>query len=209
MFFYVYEHWRPDTGECFYVGKGCGKRAWQLKRRNEGHQAVLSKLVALGLAVDVRIVAADLLEADALTLEIERIALYPSGSLANRTKGGAGLSGIVYSAAVREKMSRARMGMQFSEAHRANISAAAKGRKLSSAHKEKISLGGNGRVVSIETGRKISEAKRGRSFSEHHKLSLSGAHTGKSHGPHTPEAKARIAAAIREWWAVKKTKGTG
>lgn len=20
--FYVYEHWRPDKGECFYVGKG-------------------------------------------------------------------------------------------------------------------------------------------------------------------------------------------
>lgn len=25
--FYVYEHWRLDRDECFYVGKGTGKRA--------------------------------------------------------------------------------------------------------------------------------------------------------------------------------------
>lgn len=31
--FYVYEHWRPDTGVCFYVGKGKEKRAWDMKRR--------------------------------------------------------------------------------------------------------------------------------------------------------------------------------
>jgi len=33
--FYVYEHWRSDTGACFYVGKGrgdgCRKTAYNLR----------------------------------------------------------------------------------------------------------------------------------------------------------------------------------
>jgi hypothetical protein len=38
----VYEHWRPDTGEIFYVGKGKGRRAFELKwgrtlKRNPNH----------------------------------------------------------------------------------------------------------------------------------------------------------------------------
>ena len=44
--FYVYEHVRPDTGVCFYVGKGKGKRAWNMKDRNAHHRAIQSKLKA-------------------------------------------------------------------------------------------------------------------------------------------------------------------
>ena len=31
--FYVYEHWRPDHDECFYVGKGKGGRANEAEAR--------------------------------------------------------------------------------------------------------------------------------------------------------------------------------
>ena len=45
--FYVYEHWRPDRGECFYVGKGHGRRAYDMRRgRNRWHKFMQEKLVS-------------------------------------------------------------------------------------------------------------------------------------------------------------------
>lgn len=36
--FYVYEHFRPDKGVCFYVGKGkYPKRAWDMRTRSRWH----------------------------------------------------------------------------------------------------------------------------------------------------------------------------
>lgn len=32
--YYVYEWYNVDTNEVFYVGKGCGKRAYDIKHRN-------------------------------------------------------------------------------------------------------------------------------------------------------------------------------
>lgn len=92
--FYVYEHWRPDTGVCFYVGKGKGKRAWRMSgRKNPHHSSIVSKLTSLGLCVDVRIVLKDLSQNDAYRLERERIALYGRKNLSNLTDGGEGNQG--------------------------------------------------------------------------------------------------------------------
>lgn len=91
--YYVYEHWRPDTGVCFYVGKGKGKRAWDMKNmRNRHHMAIASKLTSVGLMVDVRIIASGMSSEDALKLEVERIFFYGVDSLSNMTGGGDGLS---------------------------------------------------------------------------------------------------------------------
>lgn len=92
--FYVYEHWRPDTGECFYVGKGKGRRAWKMRDRNSHHTSIVSKLTSLGMCVDVRIISSDLSECDAFTLEATKIAEYGRDNLANLTDGGEGLSGL-------------------------------------------------------------------------------------------------------------------
>lgn len=35
--YYVYEHWRLDKDECFYVGKGRGNRAYKMRDRNRFH----------------------------------------------------------------------------------------------------------------------------------------------------------------------------
>ena len=59
--FYVYEHWRPDTNVCFYVGKGKGNRAWAMNRRNKHHKSVQSKLTSLGLSVYVKIIIENIL----------------------------------------------------------------------------------------------------------------------------------------------------
>ena len=53
--FYVYEHWRPDTGACFYVGKGNGDRAFRVKKnRNRHHANIVAKLEKDSLQVEVR-----------------------------------------------------------------------------------------------------------------------------------------------------------
>jgi hypothetical protein len=90
--FYVYEHWRPDTGRCFYVGKGRDRRAWDMKNdRNVHHMSVVSLLLSSGLSVDVRIVVKDLSCETAMALEKDRIALYGIENLTNMNRGGGGV----------------------------------------------------------------------------------------------------------------------
>ena len=165
--FYVYEHWRPDTDVCFYVGKGSGRRAWYLTARNPEHQSVVSQLLASGMAPDIRIVANNLTEAEAFAMETARIALYPLSDLVNMTEGGEGaqgwiptpeyrakmssiLAGRIPSAETRKKMSDGRMGMKFSEEHVANMSRANKGKRLSQEHRAKLSAAHRGKKKSPE-----------------------------------------------------------
>lgn len=91
--FYVYEHWRLDRNECFYVGKGSGKRAYDMSCRNKHHQAIRAKMNRIGSAIEVRIVASGLCEKGAFDLEIERIKYWSDAGadLANRTYGGEGV----------------------------------------------------------------------------------------------------------------------
>jgi len=94
--FYVYEHWRPDTDVCFYVGKGARGRARRMKDRNPHHQAVVKKLSKLGMCVEIRMVHSGLTEDEAFAKEVERIAFWRGlgVSLVNRTNGGEGPSGL-------------------------------------------------------------------------------------------------------------------
>ena len=103
--FYVYEHWRPDEGVCFYVGKGKGDRAWQTGRRNSTHAKIVKRLAKLDLCVEVRLVQGELLETDAWELEKSRISFWRAAGikLTNITDGGEGPSGRVESLASRKK----------------------------------------------------------------------------------------------------------
>ena len=105
--YYVYLHFDPRAdrrislshgdcsidlaGEPFYVGKGVGLRAYDLKR-NDGHGAILRQLRADGFMAEdvVKIVARDLSEARALEIESKLIHFFGSrydsgnaGSLVN------------------------------------------------------------------------------------------------------------------------------
>jgi len=96
MRFYVYEHWRPDVNEPFYVGKGCGQRAYKFGikgQRNLHHQAVEIKLRRLNLKIEVKIVARFATAQEAYAYEMERIAHWRAlgMELVNRTVGGDGL----------------------------------------------------------------------------------------------------------------------
>ena len=50
--FYIYVHSRPD-GRPFYVGKGSGVRAHNMRRRNPHHRAIIAKYGAENIKVDL------------------------------------------------------------------------------------------------------------------------------------------------------------
>jgi hypothetical protein len=89
----LYEHWRLDRDECFYVGIGKTKgRPYDMKKRNRHHKAIVSKSFREGFAVEVRIVAYGLSWNEACRLEVERIKFWrdAGADLANIAAGGNG-----------------------------------------------------------------------------------------------------------------------
>jgi len=204
--FYVYEHWRPDRDEPFYVGKGRGGRANMMARRNPHHKAIQAKLHRLGFAVEVRIVASDLSEQEAFDLEKQRILMYSTNGidLANMTTGGEGSAGHVGPSGENHHMygrPSPMRGKKMTDEQRHRLSIAMKGKKTRL-----------GAVLSEETKRKIADAHKGKSSpmrgipkSEEHKakisVSVSKAQMGnKNHfygRKHTDETKAKISATKR------------
>lgn len=140
--FYVYEHWRPDRDECFYVGKGKKNRAYVTDKRNAHHKAIRQKLERLGMAFDIKIVASGLSEDEAFNIERERIAFWRSqgNDLANMTDGGEGFTGGRHGKFVRDRMSKNRTGHATSEETRKKISEALKGRSYSKETIKKMKL---------------------------------------------------------------------
>ena len=197
--FYVYEHWRPDKGVCFYVGKGKGKRAWDLKRvRNRHHMAVTSKLTSMGLMVDVRIVVAGLSSKSALALEIDRIAMYGRDNLTNMTRGGDGL--VDPSPEVRQRMSIAIKAAYSTPEARQKASDRNRGRVTSEETKEKLRLTSTGRKHTDDAKNRIREARKIAGIPFHVKKAQIAAVTGKERAPFKESTivKMRLAAKIRE-----------
>lgn len=135
--FYVYEHWRPDLGICFYVGKGQRQRAYYTGGRNNAYKQVAGALQQQGLSIEVRIIAQGLTEREALQFERWRISFWRGRdvNLANRTDGGEGYSGFIRPLGIkrsdeaRRKISAARKGMKFSAEHRAKLAQRKRGVK--------------------------------------------------------------------------------
>jgi hypothetical protein len=155
--FYVYEYWRPDTNQCFYVGKGHKNRAWDMRRRHHCGN-VIAKLKTIGLGVNVVIVSDKLSEEDSHTLEIARIAFWRAygAPITNITNGGEGVRGLRHSAETKAKWSKIRKGRKVvhSDETKRKISEANKGLRLgikNPAHSERLM----GRKLSEEHKRKI------------------------------------------------------
>jgi hypothetical protein len=89
----LYEHWRLDRNECFYVGIGKAKsRPYDIKKRNRHHKAIVAKAFREGFAVEVRIVQSGLTWEEACSAEIDRINFWRGigVDLANIASGGNG-----------------------------------------------------------------------------------------------------------------------
>lgn len=150
--FYVYVLFR-HTGEPLYIGKGSNDRIdYHLKRRGKQNQGVRNALdfaETCGTSLPYIKIAENLTEAYAFELEkifisaIGREAF--GGPLVNRTDGGEGESGKIYSAEIIEKFSKAKRGKTLTEQHKIAISKACKGRKLTPEHIERLSAAHRGK----------------------------------------------------------------
>lgn len=199
--YYVYEHWRPDKGVCFYVGKGKRKRAWDLKNaRNRWHMAVTSKLTSMGLMVDVRIVVSGLSSKAALGVEVDRIAMYGRENLTNLTKGGDGLSDP--SVEVKKRISdahKARYAAMTPEERREKVGRNV-GVPVSEETREKLRISSTGRKHSPKAIENLKKAAKLRGVSEITRLANIKANTGRKRAPFKDSTiqKMQVASVERE-----------
>lgn len=184
--FYVYLHCRPD-GTPFYVGKGRGRRAYNMEyRRNPHHLNVIAKYGAENIIVELFPVAS---EAEAFALECQKIAeLRAAGvKLTNQTTGGEGAAG-------RPMSAKTLAALQ-----------ARKGCKLSDEHRAKVSRGLMGRVFSPESREKQRQKLLGRKRPEHVIEALRAFNTGRKlppeHKAKTLEALKKAQEAAKAWHA--------
>lgn len=157
--FYVYEYLRED-GTPYYIGKGSGKRAFSkhVIKIPDDHSRI-------------RIVAENLLEADAFALEISLIAKHGrkdkgTGILRNLSDGGEGPSGWICTDKTRAKMSLVFTGRVFSEEHKAKLASFRVGKKLSEETRARMSASKIGRVVTDEQRKAMSAHRKGKPLSE-------------------------------------------
>jgi len=201
--FYVYEHWRTDRDECFYVGKGKGKRAYNMLKRNPHHKAIQNKVIREGFAIEVRIVSSGLTEDEAFQLEIERIAFWRNHNidLTNMTMGGDGVSNPTQE--VRFKISNALKGNKHGAHKRSDetkkaISASKIGNKNGVGNKSRA-----GFKASEEHKKKLSEAQKRRRANEtvEERLRIGAFHKNKVVSEQT---RMRMSESIKDSWIKRK-----
>jgi hypothetical protein len=143
---HVYEDWTLEAKpRCFYVGKGDDDRVAKLKRTNERHAEIVSKLGQRRVIVATGPDELAILNAEKRVIaERHTYVKDPNynGIGCNRTRGGQGNSGRVVSEATGQKISAAKRGKTpnkaWTQAERdatsARMSLLHKGKKLSKEH---------------------------------------------------------------------------
>jgi hypothetical protein len=168
--YYVYAHQRLDDDSIFYIGKGHGKRAWEVGKRNKHWKGIVNKA-----GYRVLILQDGMSETDSFTLEKYLIAFYGradlgEGRLVNMTDGGEGTSGRNQTQETRKNISESKKGktrLPFTEDHRKKLSEAGKGKNRKSFSEEtrkNMSESKKGTKLSEETKKKISEVGKGQLF---------------------------------------------
>lgn len=156
--YYVYVHRRLDTLEVFYVGKGSTNRAWVKFRKNYHWKSIVEKH-----GYSVEIVKDGMHESCSFALERLLIAKYRSMgiNLANKTDGGEGTSGYIWSDQDREKHSEAQRGKSMPDWWPQYVSDRFKGRIITQEHRDKLSKANTGKKRTPEMCEEISVRNSG------------------------------------------------
>lgn len=150
--FYVYIHTRLSDGKIFYVGKGRGKRAWDVRHRNRyWHNTVAKHGHAVTILHD------GLTEKEAFNLEMIVISMLGLENLTNMTLGGDGPTGHVYSEKSKELMSKNKKANVTDET-RLRHSEGRKKWKFSEETKDRMRRVISGRTLTPEWKSRIAEA---------------------------------------------------
>jgi len=131
--FYTYAYLRED-GTPYYIGKGKGNRAYRKRYRGVKPPKDKSKILYLKQNIS---------EEEAFKHEIYMIGVFGrkdlgTGILYNKTNGGDGISGVVFTEEIKRKLSESRKGKKLSNETKKKLSELHKGRKLSEEHIERI-----------------------------------------------------------------------
>lgn len=206
--FYVYVHSRLNTGEPFYVGKGCAYR-WASRHTRTAHWR---NIVAKDGGFHNSFIARDLDEDLAFLVEVEMIdKLRRLGvRLANASNGGEGPSGMKLSDETKKKLSIINVGRKHSAETRAKMSEARvgksglwmRGRTPSAETRLKLSVAGVGRISTAVTKQKLRDNFLGRPLDEATKQKISEAlrgrvspKKGRPGKPHSEETRRRMSEA--------------
>ena len=157
--YYTYGHYKADSKELFYIGKGKGNRSHEKDSRSDYWQNIVKKY-----GYTVEIFAEWESEKDAFIHERFLIDCFKDlTSLCNLTNGGDGCSGYIWTDEQKAKLklrTPTRLGAVLSEKTRKQISLSQLGISRgphSKEHSEKISLAHKGKVKSKEHIAKITK----------------------------------------------------
>ena len=163
---YTYAHYRPD-GSVFYIGKGCGDRAYRTGHRNPHWHRTIAKHGPH----TVEILARWATHEEALAHEVFLIACFRDMGerLTNLTDGGEGVVGHKWTAEQRARMSQVKRGKPsggrgikrkpHTEETKSLMSLKRKGIRFSEEHKIKISASKKGIATSVKRGDKLPEGR--------------------------------------------------
>lgn len=167
--YYVYAHYKADSGEIFYIGKGSENRALQkgMKDRSDFWHRVVNKHGFFH-----KILHDNLTEEQAFEIERAEIAKHGriktgTGTLINLSDGGEGSSGHRWTEEQREAQSKRQIGRPgpvHTEETRRILSEKKKGHSHSSESRVKMSESRKGkkRIFTEAHRRALSESKRNR-----------------------------------------------
>jgi hypothetical protein len=137
MYYYTYAYLREDKTP-YYVGKGKGKRLYKRTKRDIKPPKDKTRIIFL---------KQNLTEEEAFRHEIYMISVFGrkdlgTGILRNKTDGGDGVSGYIFTETQRQAVIRSnkkRKGWKLTEEVKQELSERAKGRKLTEEAKQKLS----------------------------------------------------------------------
>ena len=166
----------------------------------------------MGLAPEIRFVEINLTEAEAFELEVQRILFWKSAGivLTNKTNGGDGTSGLIWSEESRKV--RSELSKKFMAERpniRAKISATLKGRRLSDEALQNYLKAMRARVgvkrgpMANATKEKLRAAKTGQTLSAEAKAKIAAAHRGSKR---TDETRAKMSESAKRVQGESRTR---